>query len=173
MNLSWKGKVLETVRASATKREVAECLGMHPGTIRSHMEGMGRLDDWSRLPAGNAFAGVQSRGLPKPSNQQEEADAILSEAAVDFPLRADRAQRWNAVGLLLAAYAITGTINLPRGWVRSSMMRFEVAGLKPPTPASMRWYRSKLSEDPFYFEAGTEVDRQLLEDLNARSDGSR
>ncbi|AUJ64197.1 hypothetical protein B9057_07725 [Aestuarium zhoushanense] len=165
MNWSWKGKVLETVRASGTKREAAERLGIHPGTIRTHMERMGLLDEWRRLPADNAFAGVQSRGVPQASGRQERADALFVEAAADYPLRADRAQRWNAIGLLLAAYAITGTINLPRGWVRAAMIRFEEAGLKPPTAATMRWYRSKLREDPYYFEAGEDVDRQLLDDL--------
>ena len=130
------------------------------------MERMGLLDEWRRLPPDNAFAGVQSRGLPLPSSTQEEADALLREAAEDYPLSARRAQKWNAIGLILAAYSISGNINLPRGWVRAAIIEFERAELNRPTSATMRWYRSKLREDPFYFEDGEDVDKQLLDDLS-------
>ncbi|SFJ33596.1 hypothetical protein SAMN05216258_1428 [Albimonas pacifica] len=106
--------------------------------------------------------------MPRSIQKQAEAGALFSEALQDAPLDPLASQVSNIVGLLLAAYAITGSIVFPRGWVREVMLAFEREGLKVPSAHTLRWYRCKLDTQPYLFASAPNVDLQLLEDLEAR-----
>jgi len=165
--VSWADRLDRTLATAASKREAAEALGVHAGTVRSHIdrqrpELMGR---WSALPAGGAFAG--RGGLPMVRPGQSDADALVHEASSMSPLNPSSTQRHNLVRLLLAMYAINGSMAYSLGWVRSVLLAFEAAGCRAPTPASVRWYRCRLQSEPDTFAAhagGFEGEMERLAD---------
>ncbi|MDF2231583.1 hypothetical protein P2H44_03365 [Albimonas sp. CAU 1670] len=167
-SLEDKRRLEEVLATSATKREAAERLGVTPSYARDRAEKAGLLETWRGLPSGLAFAGPSCGGLPTATKRQAEADALIAEALQDAPLDPLASQASSIVGLLLAAYAITGSIAFPRGWVRGVMLAFEREGLRVPSAHSVRWYRSKLNADPLFFASIPNVDLQLLEDLVSR-----
>lgn len=69
---------------------------------------------------------------------QGEVHALMAEAAGDAALDPGAADRRNVVLLLQAAFFITGSMNLPRGWVRAagSWTRWRPAAAAPRTLAS-------------------------------------
>lgn len=74
---------------------------------------------------------------------QNEADALVAEAAADFPPSPDLPQRHNVVRLVQGVYFITGSMNFPRGWVRAVQSEISRAGALVPTAAVCRWIRSQ------------------------------
>lgn len=88
------------------------------------------------------------RNLPSKTPGQEDVDSIVEEAFEDVRLRDDETQGVRMLKLLLAIYAITGTIKFPRGWKRAIMIGLHKAGLHVPSPESLGWYRTRLMRDP-------------------------
>lgn len=74
----------------------------------------------------------------------------------------------NATKLILAFYRVNGSMNFPRGWIRSAMTEFSKAGVNPPTRSSITWYRQRLSDDPLRFKAIPGIDLALLNRLARR-----
>lgn len=109
---------------------------------------------------------MTARPLPRAYRRQAEADALIAEATADSPLDPQSNQRANVVRLLLAAYAICGTLDLPRGWVRAAMAEFIRAGIEPPTPYTLSRYRKQLAACPTDFELHCD-DPDVMADLVA------
>lgn len=105
--------------------------------------------------------------LPRAHPRQAEADALVAEALADCRLQPEASQRWNATRILWALYRLTGTMNWPRGWVRSCMLALGNAGAWVPTAAVLRWYRIRMMDVPEQF-ASSCPDHLLIEDLLAR-----
>lgn len=166
----WTGSLDEALATARDKRGAAERLGVHAGTVRSYIEKHRPelMERWSALPAGGAFAG--RRGVPMARPGQARADELVDEALADlaaagWPLSPHNPQKHDVVRLVLQLYAITGSIALPYGWVRSTIVAMRDAGCAAPTPASVRWYRSKLSTEPDDFLDVPGVDPDLIADL--------
>jgi len=102
-----------------------------------------------------------------------EMRELVVEAAVDAPLDPSASLRKNLVLLLMAMFAITGSIRWPGGWIRAVQEEFLRAGCSIPTPASIRWLRNHLQDDPASFAVFPEVDPELLRDLEDRGIGCR
>lgn len=160
--------IIAALGASSTKKEAAARLGLNPATVRTKCEsiGGGAWELWQSLPADGAFSG-RSASLPKPCRSQSKADDLLAEAVEDVPPDPERSQCENVVGLLWAMFAVHGSMNFPRGWVRAFVLSLGDAGCHPPTPSVARWYRTKLLTDPGQF-ADHCPDPRLVEDLLAR-----
>lgn len=109
---------------------------------------------------------MTARALPRAFRRQAEADALLAEATADSPLDPRSSQRANVVRLLLSTYAICGTLDLPHGWVRAAMAEFLRAGIEPPTPCTLSWYRKQLAACPSDFELHCD-DPEVMSDLIA------
>src|SRR5262249_46719423 len=155
----------DVLGAAATKREAAARLGMTGGALASRMIRETRLlKRWRALPADGAFAG-RDTSLPRPCRSQADADALVAEAALDPPSDPSAPQRVNIVRLLLAMYAISGSVRFPRGWTRALILAMETAGARPPTVKVARWYRSRLSDAPGTFASVEGADPQLIEDI--------
>ena len=165
--------VREALLGSRTKREAAERLGKHASCINcSVREDPELVSLWRALPADGAYSG-RAAGLPRSVPNQAECDALLAEAADDLtraghPVDPANHQRHDAVRLLLAVYAITGTLSLQRGWVRSLMATLTAAGHGQPSSKGVRWYRYTLANDPWLFAEVPGVALELLADLAGR-----
>lgn len=165
----WHGRVDEALARAATKREAAEALGVPVAALHGHLYSA-RPDTyrrvWRALPSGGAYAG-RDRGLPGPSRRQAEADALVAEAASDVGhLSPCAPSRHTIVRLLLGIYAITGSLDLPRGWVRAVLRTLAEADCPPTTPSVVRWYRTVLASDPGRFADVPGVDPVLLDDIS-------
>jgi hypothetical protein len=128
---------------------------------------------WRKLPAGGAYRGCGTE-LPRSHRFQRESDALVAEAAADlaeagYPLSPTHSVRQNVVRLLVAMFAITGTLNLRRGWVRSVMLAIEAAGCPATTATATRWYRVSLADDPEQFSGVPGLDASAFADLCLRS----
>ncbi|MEM1380748.1 MAG: hypothetical protein AAGH41_08995 [Pseudomonadota bacterium] len=160
-------EITQAILSSKTKREAAERLSLHAGSLNARCLAIGpvTLEAWRSLPAGGAFAD-RFASIPKAYARQDEVDAMVAEAAGDYPPSADRRQVENVVRLIFGMYAVTGTMNLPRGWVRALIQTLRRAGCRAPTPSAARWYRSRIADDPASF-ARFCPDPELLDDLLA------
>ena len=158
--------------ASRTKREVAERLARDAIRINCAVrDDPDLLRLWQALPSDGAYAG-RAAGLPLPSSAgaQAESDALVAEASADLaaagrPLSADVPLRHDTVRLILAMYAIAGTINFRRGWVRAAMLTLVASGRPMMSSKAVRWHRSALLTDPHAFASIPGVDPVLLDDL--------
>ncbi|MEM7470975.1 MAG: hypothetical protein AAF340_06430 [Pseudomonadota bacterium] len=124
---------------------------------------------WRRMPADGAFAG-RFAGLPRPIGSQSVADGLVAEAIADLaatghPLDPKNSQASDALRLILAMYAITGTMNFARGWVRSAMVALAGARGVMPSAKVVRWYKSNLASDPTAALDLPGVDNELIQDL--------
>lgn len=156
--------IVDAIRSSATKRDAAVKLGVtatHIGSV-VHASGEPQLAAaWRRLPAEGAFEGISSR-VPRATASQHLADRLVTRAEEIAPIDATATQRESILLLLLAALQLHRRHDLPRGWVLSVIKAFERAGHPhPPTPASLRWYRTRLQQDPNTFSDVPEVTRAL------------
>lgn len=97
------------------------------------------------------IASATTPKLPKPYKSQAEANALVAEALEDFEINPDHSARRNVLGLLLSMFAITGSMDFPKGWVRALMLAFDAAGAVPPKADCVRWYKGKLTVDPGQF----------------------
>ncbi len=166
---------MDAIAASATKRAAAAMLGVTASHISSvvHAAADRSLGEaWRRLPSDGAFAGMSS-GLPKPSLRQAEADQLLAEVCTDNPINPEGTQRDEVVLVLLAAANIVGGLNLPRGWVRATILAFEAARHPtPPSSNSLRWYRARLMAEPEMFREVRGADPEVMTDLVERANRS-
>ena len=128
----------------ATKREVSERLCTSASALNSIIYKKPELARrWKRLPADGAFAG-RFAGLPSAIHEkQHRLDDLVREACNDLeatgcPIHPDNAQSHDAIRLLLAMYAITGTMNFDRGWIRSVMIALTDACGAMPSAKVMR-----------------------------------
>lgn len=181
----------EAVRASSTKLEVVMRLREPAKLINSRLWRSPVRDLWMSLPPDGAFSvdmprrpdrrrptkyvrsgkfvGVgakcaSSTGAPRTPLIEGDLTATVAEAAADFPLRANRSARWNTIRLLWSLYNVTGTLDWGRGWTEAFLAAFAAAGAKPPSPASLRWFRTRMQDFPWEFAAHC-PDPALLEDL--------
>jgi hypothetical protein len=92
-------------------------------------------------------------------------EALADEAASDLPPDPAASQRHNVARLLCAAAAATGTLRWPQGWVDAFVARLVAAGCPAPSPATMSWYRTRLSSEPLGFRDVPGVDPDLLQDI--------
>lgn len=167
-------KIIEAIAASQTKAEVASILGVSAACIGGSVH---KTNDpslraaWRKLPADGAFAGI-SKDAPGPAHSQDEADALVAEALVDAPIDVTANQRECIVLLMLALFNITGSMSFPRGWVRALILAFNASNHPVrPTPASLRWYRLQLQNEPQTFASVWGADPKLIEDLVERAGG--
>lgn len=95
---------------------------------------------------------------------QLQADALVAEALEDDRFRPSPGlpPASNVVRLVVGCWFISGSLDLPRGWVRSVMMAMRAAEAPHPNAKCMRWYRSKLRDCPSYFAGMRGLDRELL-----------
>lgn len=95
---------------------------------------------------------------------QREADALVAEAAEDGRFRPlpDLPPANNAVRMIVGCWYASGTLALPRGWVRAVMLACRAAGAPHPNQKCIRWYRSKTADSPSYFMGMRGVPRDLL-----------
>jgi hypothetical protein len=100
-----------------------------------------------------------------------EMRELVAEAVADAPLDPSATVNRNLALLLLAMFAVTGSIRWPGGWIRAVQEEFLRAGCSVPTPASIRWLRGRLQDDPASFEGLPGADTELLRDLEDRSYG--
>jgi|GEM_PF-2332518 len=100
---------------------------------------------------------------------QREAEALVQEAAADWPPLPGLTMRANAVRLLSSMYHIHGSTRFPRGWVRPVMQAFIAAGVDCPNARCWRSYRSDVQDNPGSFlstdGAPVELLRQMELDL--------
>lgn len=94
--------------------------------------------------------------------------AMVAEAAADAPLDPSASQNQNIALLLLAMFAVTGTMHWPRGWVQAAQEEFLRAGCCVPTREILRWFRSRVQDDPGYFAGTPGADPELIRDLADR-----
>lgn len=95
---------------------------------------------------------------------QREADALVAEAVEDGRFRPlpDLPPANNAVRLIVGCWYASGTLALPRGWVRAVMLAMRAADARHPSATCLRWYRSKVRDAPMYFAGMRGVPRELL-----------
>jgi len=95
---------------------------------------------------------------------QREADALVAEAVQDDRFRPlpGLPPASNVVRLVVGCWFISGSLDLPRGWVRSVMMAMRAVGTPHPNAKCLRWYRSKLRDCPTYFAGMRGVPCDLL-----------
>lgn len=98
---------------------------------------------------------------------QRQADCLVAEAVQDDRFRPlpGLPPASNVVRLVVGCWFISGSLDLPRGWVRSVMMAMRAAQAPHPNAKCMRWYRSKLRDCPSYFSGMRSVPRELLEQI--------
>lgn len=98
---------------------------------------------------------------------QREADTLVAEAIQDERFRPlpDIPPTSNVVRLVVGMWFVSGSVDLPRGWVRSVMMAMRAVGAPHPNAKCMRWYRSKLRDCPSYFSGMRAVPRELLRQI--------
>lgn len=153
-----------------TKREVAEAVGRDASILNSIIYHDRSLRPrWQALPADGAFAGRFS-GMPRAIERQVELDGLVAEAVADLdaagnPICSENPQNHDAIRLLLAMYAITGSMNFKRGWVRSTMVALTDGRGTMPSAKVMRWYKSNLVSDPMRAMEVPGVNPDLLNDL--------
>lgn len=161
-------EIMDAIIACATKREVASTLDLTGARVSSLVYESGDralARAWSDLPAGGAFAGTSTE-MPGACTVQAAADALVAEAIADAPIDLTWNQRECVVGVMLAMFNITGTMKFPRGWVRAVMLAFDAAGHPVrPTPASLRWYRRQIQNEPTLFAEVWGADPRLIQDL--------
>jgi hypothetical protein len=112
--------------------------------------------------------------VPKAHRAQAESDALVAEAAADlaaagYGLSPDHFIRHNVVRLLVAMFAITGTMDFRRGWVRSVMLALDEAGCTHSTQVTLRWFRSNLVRDPEQFAGVPGLDAEAFADICSRA----
>jgi hypothetical protein len=95
---------------------------------------------------------------------QREADALVAETVDDERFRPlpDLPPANNAVRMLVGMWYASGTLALPRGWVRAVMVACRAANAPHPNQKCLRWYRSKVQDCPAYFGGMRGVPRDLL-----------
>lgn len=98
---------------------------------------------------------------------QREADALVAEALEDprFTPRPDLRASDNVLRIALGMWFVGGSLNFPRGWVRSVMVACRAVGAPHPNPKCIRWYRSKLRDTPCYFKFRGCLDGDLLDQM--------
>tara|TARA_R110002072_G_scaffold93924_2_gene207980 strand:+ start:6021 stop:6386 length:366 start_codon:yes stop_codon:yes gene_type:complete len=103
--------------------------------------------------------------LSGPGRYQAEIDALMREAAEDYPPSPDRAQRHNVVLLIQGLYFITGSMLWHRGWVRALQCELGHAGCSIPTAAVCRWIRSQCTYASPWIELAEGVSPDFLNDM--------
>lgn len=101
----------------------------------------------------------------RPCRAQADADALMAEAAADYPPLPGMAQRHCLVRLVQGAYLACGTMNLPRGWVRAAQQEMARAGLPVPTAKVVRWVRAQCRACPPWLELVPDIDPDFLSDM--------
>lgn len=99
--------------------------------------------------------------------RQGEARELVAEAARDHPPDPAASDRANVVRLMLSMWNVSGTMRFPRGWTREMMLELGRRGCAVPNAKVLRWYRSKVADDPLQFITTPGVPRDLAEDLAA------
>ncbi|AHM03042.1 hypothetical protein roselon_00602 [Roseibacterium elongatum DSM 19469] len=95
---------------------------------------------------------------------QREADALVTEAIQDdrFAPLPGLPPACNSARIIVGMWYVSGTLSLPRGWVRSVMLAMRAVNAPHPSGKVLRWYRSKLRDSPAYFAGMRGLDRGLL-----------
>lgn len=83
------------------------------------------------------------------------------------PTSADT-QRGVVVRVMVGMYVIHGRVDFPRGYVQALQERMAAAGMRVPRGHTLRWYRSRLSEDPGSFERVPGIDLGVLDAIALR-----
>jgi hypothetical protein len=113
-------------------------------------------------------AARREAGLDGAWNSRAMARKLVDDAAALVDLRAAASTRSRVVRLLCAAFEVNGSLNLRRGWVDRVQEVLAEAGAQVPSPKILRWYRSRLSDDPMYFARTPLVDVATLEAIKER-----
>ncbi len=119
----------------------------------------------NRSPISKPNAARTPRRIVHASNGQREADALVAEAATDFPPCPHLPQRHNIVRLFQGVYFITGSINFPRGWVRAVQLEIQKAGALVPTPEVCRWMRSQCAGAANWIDQVSGIDPDFIVDM--------
>ncbi len=98
------------------------------------------------------------------------ARALVDAAwdSLDPPPAAADTQRAVAVRVMVRMYVLCGGINFVRGYVQAFQERMGSAGMPVPTSAILRWYRSRLADDPGEFLTVPGVDAATVEGMMRR-----
>lgn len=80
-------------------------------------------------------------------------------------------QRSVVVRVMCAMYLLRGSTAFPRGYVEAIRERMGAAGMSSPSSATLRWYRSKVQDDPGEFADVPNVDRAVLDAIELRYGG--
>ncbi|MCC5957690.1 MAG: hypothetical protein JJU07_16440 [Natronohydrobacter sp.] len=98
---------------------------------------------------------------------QAAADALVAEALEDlrFAPRPDLRASDNVLRIVVGTWFVSGTLDFPRGWVRSVMVACRAAGAAHPNAKCIRWYRSKMRDTPYYFKFRKCIDSDLLDQM--------
>ncbi|MEZ5778521.1 MAG: hypothetical protein R3E44_09175 [Paracoccaceae bacterium] len=96
------------------------------------------------------------------------ARELVDRAAATLDLGAEASTRSTLVRLMLAMYGIEGSLNWRRGYVDRVRELLAEAGRAVPSGKVVRWYRSKLAENPMVFARCPLVDVPTLEELERK-----
>jgi hypothetical protein len=154
---------MEDLLAGASHwRDVADRMGLSGKGVEDALRRRrpDLLDRWLRLR--------QDEMVPPRHRALDRMRDLAAEAAADASPRPGATQNANLALLLLAMFAITGSIRWPPGWVRAVQEEFAKAGCSVPTPAVARWMRGRLQDDPDAFASLPGADPELIEDLRRR-----
>ena len=166
-------RLLLAFREATDKADAASRLGMEVGALAAvvYRRRPDLAEAWRALPAGGAFSGWSHRLPTTNYTTQADADALVAAAADALPPDPAYPKRVNAARAILGVYGATGSMNLPRGWVRAVMMELGRRGCDVPTPASLRWHRTKLASDPDMFADDPRIPADLVRRLSERAYG--
>lgn len=113
-------------------------------------------------------AARRAAGLDEAWNSRAMARKLVDDAAARVDLHPDLSGRSNVVRLMLAMYELDGSLCWRRGWTDRVREVLADAGVAVPSGKVLRWYRSKLSENPMMFAHCPQVDVAMLERVEAR-----
>jgi len=105
-----------------------------------------------------------------PYHALPQARALVNRAWSSLdpaPSSADT-QRAVVARVICAMYVLCGGMGFPRGYVTALRSRMEAAGMRAPNPHTIRWYRSKVQDDPGEFLKVRGVDHALLDAIALR-----
>lgn len=101
------------------------------------------------------------------------ARALVDRAwsSIDPAPSAADTQRAVVVRVMCAMYLLRGSTAFPRGYVEAMRERMGSAGMRVPSSAVLRWFRSKLQNDAGEFLDVPHADRAVLEAIELRYGG--
>lgn len=120
-----------------------------------------RMDKW-------AISRAERERRAAAAANRSAARALVDRAAAAVDLRPDLSMRSNVVRLMSEMYRLDGSLYWHRGWVDRLRGVLSDAGCAVPSPKVVRWYRSRLSDDPMYFARTLLVDVETLEAIERK-----